>query len=289
MYGYIRPDIGELRVNEYRRFRTVYCGLCEALRQRYGFLARFLISYDMTFLALLTLPAETELQPKRCPVHPFRKQPCLCPCGALYDAADYTVIFAYRKMQDDAADESGFRSFRGRAGERLLRRAYRRAAARQPQFDEMLRGSLQRLAAEEASGSAALDPAADCFASALAFPASRTKDETLRRLQSEILYHVGRAVYILDAADDFASDKRQGHYNPLCVRFSGETMTQPEKDEIRATLNLSLSRAMNACALLPEGTWKPILENIVSCGVPHTADAVFAGTWKKNRKNTEDL
>ena len=55
MYGYIRPDIGELRINEYRRFRSVYCGLCEALRQRYGVLARFLIGYDMTFLALLSL------------------------------------------------------------------------------------------------------------------------------------------------------------------------------------------------------------------------------------------
>lgn len=289
MYGYIRPEIGELRVNEYRRFRTVYCGLCEALRQRYGVLSRLLISYDMTFLAALTLPAETELQQKRCPVHPFRKQSCLCPCGALYDAADYTVILAYRKMQDDAADESGFRSLRGRVGEKILRRLYRRAAERQPQFDEALRGSLQRLAAVEAAGGAALDPAADCFASALAFPAGRTKDETLRRLQSEILYHIGRAVYILDAADDFASDKKHSRYNPLCVRFGGDTMTQPEKDEIRATLNLSLARAMNACVLLPEGKWKPILENIVSCGVPHTADAVFAGTWKKNRKNTEDL
>lgn len=289
MYGYIRPDIGELRVNEYLRFRTVYCGLCGALRRRYGVLSRFLISYDMTFLAALTLPAETDIQQKRCPVHPFRKRPCLCPCASLYDAADFTVIFAYRKMEDDAADESGFRSFRGRVGKWLLSRAYRRAAAYQPQFDEALRDSLRRLAAAEAAGSAAIDPAADCFAGALAFPAGRTTDETLRRLQSEILYHIGRAVYILDAADDYASDKKHGRYNPLCVRFGGDTMTQPEKDEIRATLNLSLSRAMNACVLLPEGKWKPILENIVSCGVPHTADAVFAGTWKKNRKNTEDL
>ena len=42
-------------------------------------------------------------------------------------------------------------------------------------------------------------------------------------------------------------------------------------------------------ALLPESAWTPIIENILSRGVPHVADAVFAGTWKKNRKNTEDL
>ena len=66
-------------------------------------------------------------------------------------------------------------------------------------------------------------------------------------------------------------------------------MTAPEKEEIRATLNLSLSRAVSAAALLPESPWKPILENILSRGVPHVADEVFAGTWKNNKKNTEDL
>ena len=87
MYGYIRPDIGELRINEYRRFRSAYCGLCEALRQRYGVLARFLIGYDMTFLALLSLSPETAIEQRRCVVHPLRKQPCICGMTELFDAA----------------------------------------------------------------------------------------------------------------------------------------------------------------------------------------------------------
>ena len=123
----------------------------------------------------------------------------------------------------------------------------------------------------------------------MAFPADRLADEMQRRLQSEILYHVGRTVYILDAADDYSDDRKNGRYNPLCLRFGSEVMTAEEKAEIRATLNLSLSRAMSAAALLPESAWTPIIENILSRGVPHVADAVFAGTWKKNRKNTEDL
>ena len=289
MYGYIRPDIGELRINEYRRFRSVYCGLCEALRQRYGILSRFLVSYDMTFLALLTLSPETRIDFRRCPVHPLRKQPCICSATELYTAADYTVILAYQKMMDDAADEKGFRALRARLAVRLLRRSYCKAAARQPEFDENAKQCLARLAAIEKSGGTSLDAAADCFARLMAFPASRAAEEALRREQSEILYHAGRAVYILDAADDYAADRKNGRYNPLCLRFSSDAMTASEKDGIRATLNLSLSRAMSAAELLPESGWKPILENILSCGVPHVADAVFAGTWTKNRKNTEDL
>lgn len=289
MYGYIRPDIGELRINEYRRFRSVYCGLCEALRQRYGILFRFLVSYDMTFLALLTLSPETTIDSRRCPVHPLRKQPCICGVPELYDAADYTVILAYQKMIDDAADEKGFRALRARLAVRLLRQSYRKAAARQPEFDENARQCLDRLSAVERNGGASLDAAADCFARLMAFPANRAKSEALRREQSEILYHAGRAVYILDAADDYTVDRKSGSYNPLCLRFASDAMTLPEKEEIRSTLNLSLSRAMSAVELLPESGWKPILENILSCGVPHVADAVFAGTWKKNRKNSEDL
>lgn len=289
MYGYIRPDAGELRINEYRRFRSAYCGLCEALRRRYGALARFLIGYDMTFLALLSLSPETSIEQRRCAVHPLRKQPCICGTPELFDAADYTVILAYQKMLDDAADEKGFRALRACAAVRLLRPSYRKAAVRQPEFDENARQCLEQLAAFERSGSASLDEAADCFARLMAFPANRRPDEMQRRLQSEILYHAGRAVYILDAADDYADDRENGRYNPLCLRFGSDTMTAEQKAEIRATLNQSLSRAMSAAALLPESQWTPIIENILAFGVPHVADAVFAGTWKNNRKNTEDL
>lgn len=164
----------------------------------------------------------------------------------LFDAADYTVILAYQKMQDDAADEKGFRSIRARLALRLLRSRCRKAAARQPKFDENVRQCLSQLAAVEERGSASLDEAADCFARLMAFPADRLADEMQRRLQSEILYHVGRAVYILDAVDDYSDDRKNGRYNPLCLRFGSEVMTAKEKAEIRATLNLSLSRAMSA-------------------------------------------
>lgn len=131
----------------------------------------------------------------------------------LFDAADYTVILVYQKMQDDAADEKGFRSIRARLALRLLRSRCRKAAARQPKFDENVRQCLSQLAAVEERGSASLDEAADCFARLMAFPAYRLADEMQRRLQSEILYHVGRAVYILDAADDYSDDRKNGRYN----------------------------------------------------------------------------
>ena len=47
MYGYVRPDKGELKVSEYELYRAAYCGLCHALKKRCGFGARMALSYDL--------------------------------------------------------------------------------------------------------------------------------------------------------------------------------------------------------------------------------------------------
>ena len=289
MYGYIRPHVDELRVNEYKRFRTAYCGVCEALRHEYGLTARFLVSYDMTFLAMLSLQGTELPEGRRCPVHPFRKLPCVCGNDALIDAADFSVILAYEKLRDDAADESGFASLRAKIAKSFLKRAYRKASAKKPALSENTAACLAELAKLEADGSASLDETADCFARLLAFSASDAKDSSTGRVRAEILYHIGRAVYILDAVDDFAEDRRKGRFNPLCVRYAGDTLSDEEKKAVRGTLNASLSRAMSAAELLPDTAWKPIIENTISLGVPASAEAVFAGTWNKNTKKTEDL
>ncbi len=289
MYGYIRPYVNELRVNEYKRFRTAYCGLCEALRHEYGFAARFLVSYDMTFLALLSLEGAEIPEGRRCPVHPFRKLPCVCGNDVLTDAADFSVILACEKLRDDAADESGFASLRAKIVGSFLKRAYRKASSKKPMLAENTAACLAELSKLEAGGSVSLDETADCFAHLLAFSASGAKGGSAGRVRAEILYHIGRAVYILDAVDDFAEDRRKGRFNPLCVRYEGDILSYEEKKAVRGTLNASLSRAMSAAELLPDTVWKPIIENTISLGVPASAEAVFAGTWNKNTKKTEDL
>ena len=36
MFGYVRPYKPELKVREYEMFRAAYCGLCWALKEKYG-------------------------------------------------------------------------------------------------------------------------------------------------------------------------------------------------------------------------------------------------------------
>ncbi len=79
MFGYIRPRTQELKVREDTLYRAAYCGLCRCLGKRYGFPARFLVNYDMTFLYLLLSGQEAcaACAPHFCPANPLKKKACV--------------------------------------------------------------------------------------------------------------------------------------------------------------------------------------------------------------------
>ena len=58
MFGYVRPPLSALPEAEQARFRRIYCGLCHTLGQRYGGASRFILNYDLTYLAILLSPPE---------------------------------------------------------------------------------------------------------------------------------------------------------------------------------------------------------------------------------------
>ena len=76
MFGYITPVLSVLTEEQRQRYRSVYCGVCHALRARYGLTGRISLSNDMTFLAILLCsmysPPESE-KAVRCAVHPVKK------------------------------------------------------------------------------------------------------------------------------------------------------------------------------------------------------------------------
>ena len=102
MFGFIRPVKPELRVKEADRFQQVYCGLCHAIRARYGRFYTFFLSYDMTFFALVAGCGESDTAPpcmKRCDAHPVTKRPCAQADAALETAAELHEKFCARWLE----------------------------------------------------------------------------------------------------------------------------------------------------------------------------------------------
>ena len=289
MYGYIRPDRGELRGREYELFRAEYCALCHTLRKRYGPAARFAVNYDFTFMAIVLASEKPEAHALRCPVHPFQKRSVLRSDDALEAAADYSIILAWWKIIDTFEDENGAYAAAAAAGQAVLRNAYRKAALQRPAFDANVRECLAELKRLEKADEPSLDRAADCFARILAEAASDASDENVRRVRRELFYHIGRSVYILDAVDDLSEDLRTGSYNPLRHRLKpGEVkLDENETESIRSTLNLSQRCAAAAVTLRKPDQWQPVLENIVMVGLPEVTSLVLAGQWNKRNRRGE--
>lgn len=284
MFGYVRPRKDELRLKDYDAYRAAYCGLCRAMGKRYGFLTRFLVNYDMTFLYLLRRSTEEGCPVRRCfcPARLFRRKDCICDDAGYEVVAACNVILTYHKLQDDAEDAGFFRRLVSRAAMRLLRRPYHRAAERLPAFRELARRQLEALRALEQARCPSIDETADAFALLIAGCASDLTDPAIRRPMEQVLYHTGRFLYLADALDDLSEDCRKGRYNPLRCRFSVENgkLSEQDLDYLAQLTDASVNLAGSALALLPDKAYGPVLENIVYLGLPSVFFAVRQGRFR---------
>ena len=289
MFGYVIPLRGELKVRELDAYQSVYCGLCHTLGRRYGFLSRMFLNYDFVFLAmLLAAPSDKPAtEHKRCIACPLRGKDVCTPRGSLDVAADESVILTYWKLRDGAADDGFLKRLSARLLALLLRPSYRKAAARQPEFDKRTVSCLAELSALEAAGSPSLDRTADTFARILSAAAPPSGDALRDRALEQLLYHVGRWIYLVDAWDDLEEDRARQGYNPVALRFPDGP--EQHREELRTTLRHSLNLAVSACNLTDFGPWNDILLNILCLGLPMVEEAVFTGQWrslkKENREN----
>lgn len=287
MFGYVLPPLQMLPEAEAERFRRAYCGLCHTLGARYGPAARLILNYDFTFLAiLLSEPGEGRTESRRCMASPLQRRDFLTPTPALELAADESVILAYWQSRDGAADSGPLRGLKYRSASGLLAPAYRRAAALRPAFDESTRRQLRLLGELEAQRCSSLDRAADAFAVLLAGAAAETADPIGRRVLEQLLYHLGRWVYLIDAADDLKEDAVSGNYNPVALRFGlTEGRWTPEaRREFAATLDHSIHMMATAFELWDFGVWTPLLESTLYTGLFQVGRAVLDGDFRKRRR-----
>ncbi|MBQ5591044.1 MAG: hypothetical protein IIU65_05125, partial [Clostridia bacterium] len=108
MFGYVKAYKPELKIAEYDTYKAVYCSLCRQLGKDYGVFAKFILSYDFVFLAMLFLGLDNECcgyKKMRCPFNPTKK--CMRlekPSDALSFSSACLIIMFYYKLIDDMKD-----------------------------------------------------------------------------------------------------------------------------------------------------------------------------------------
>ena len=280
---------GELKVRELERFKACYCGLCHALGSNYGLSARFILNYELVFLAMLIWDEDESVTMKRrrCVASPFIKKRYCAESTALNACAGYSVILTWWKLKDTIADDSFFKALPHRLACLKLSRAYKKAVKNFPEFDDKVRKELNVLSKYESEPTPSIDGAADKFANILKAVISDKMPDAKRRPLSELLYHMGRWIYIADACDDYKNDAKSGSFNPVLSTYPPASGQLPENAALRlkTTLTHSNNLISSAFELLPENPWSQINQNLIYFGMPDACERVLSGKWPPKCKN----
>ena len=275
MFGYLQIDKAELKVREYEAYKSVYCGLCRQLGKDYSVFARFVLSYDCTFYAITLMSLKkscTGFRDGRCRFNPLKKcKYALCEDDCYSKAAALTVISVYYKLCDDINDSGFFRALAVRMIKPFFSHCRKKAAKRYPELDTIVREMLDSQIELEKKDKPTIDEAAHPTACMLAgIMKAEGRSESEARVLYECGYHLGRWVYLMDAADDYEKDKKRGSFNPFLT-----IETDDLRGYMNALLSQSLARAYDAYNLLDIRDFKGILDNMMLFGFPLKQNSVL--------------
>lgn len=261
MFGFVAANTAKLSRSQFARYKACYCGLCHALREKYGFAAKLSLTYDMTFLILLlnSLYEPTEYHMEaHCSVHPIRKQGYWQSEISSY-AADMNVLLAYLNCKDDWKDDGDLLKL---AEARSLSSAYHEISKKYPRQSAAIAEGMRRLDEIEKSRQPLPDAASAAFGMIMAELFVWKEDhwsDRLRRLGMAL----GQFIYIMDACIDLREDKRYYKYNPMLYLYG----RIDEEEHFRDILKMLMSDCVKSFEALPIVQDADILKNILCVGV----------------------
>ena len=283
MFGYIKIDKDELKVRDYNVFKAYYCGVCQALKKMYGFPARYFLSYDATFLALLMSAVQKEaptVRPARCLANPMIKRPMLQQDAVLSYSAAVNVLLVWFKLKDDLADNHSMKAILLLP---FLYGKHKKAQKKYPALYQKVAKGLQHLSELEKERCKNAEAPAAAFGKLMAdiFDAEALLSAENRRIVSHMGFLLGRFIYLLDAWEDRDADAKKGSYNPFLLEESVNA------DDVKLSLTYTLSELANSMELLETVRNREIIENIMYLGLKNVLEQVFSGRDNKKEKRHE--
>lgn len=271
MFGYVTVYKPELKIKDYSLYKGVYCTLCKRMGREYTQLSRLLLSYDGAFFVLFKqgLSGETaDLKKSRCSFNPCKKCLKVGCAGSLYSLAGaVTVILAYFKLKDNINDNKGIKKLVLYCLMPLFSLLRKKAAKKFPDIYNYVGEQMNSQLLIEQKENVSLDEAADASGKILSYLFSYGESGEKAQLAAGFGYQLGRAVYFLDAYDDYEKDLKRRSFNPFPDR---ETLSECAPQAVRLC-------AGALCGYLkdyPEGQFKDIADNIIYDGLYYQIERI---------------
>ncbi len=211
MFGYLIANIDILSKEEKNQYRSFYCGLCNRLRNKYGFIGASTLTYDLTFVAMLLTDVYNpvnEIVKERCIVHPIKKHLAVFNEYTEY-AASMNIYLSYYKHIDDVNDDN---SIRAKIKADKLEQFLKDIEEEYPFQTSVIKDNLNYITNVEKENILNPDLGSNAFGNIMASLLDKeNNNENLKGCG----YHLGRFIYLVDAVIDFKKDLKKEVYNPL--------------------------------------------------------------------------
>lgn len=286
LFGYIKVDSANLLGKEYEAYKGIYCTLCKQLGKEYSVFARFILSYDCTFYAMLGLDLCQEppcFKEGICRFNPFKKcHYADTKTKAFSLAAALSVISAYYKLKDNLLDSPWYKRIIYRLVQPFFASWRKKAAKKYPEIDISVSKMMEEQLKAENDPDCVLDRAAQPTADMLGemcallteeIPLRNNLDQnTTKRVFQTLGYYMGRWIYLIDAADDYEKDIKHHNFNPFLLPNTDDSV-----ENIRGNLNHALSEALLSYGLYEKGRYDSIINNVLCVSCVNIQNKILSG------------
>ena len=289
MFGYVTPCKMELKMKDYEKFRSYYCGLCKSIKKNIGNLPRFTLNYDMTFLAVLldSLKDErTAYEKQVCLAHPTKKKVVIVDNDAIKYAAYFNTILSYYKLMDNYADDSSLKSL-------ILTYALKPYMKNYPAEILSIKAEVEKKlrVLSDIEGSPAgrtFDEISHPFADLTGYILSEYSDENREELYW-LGYNLGKWIYVIDAYDDLEKDMVGKKFNAIeAVLNTSKSGFAELSEEVGDRVDFLLTTCARQCMAcldkLPLRKNEELLHNILQYGLMEKIDKVFKRSCYNDEK-----
>jgi hypothetical protein len=251
------------------------------------------LNYDIVFLALLRLALRGEqpmIKRGRCMAHPFKKRAYVDLCEPLAYSAYAAAILTHGKIVDDISDEKGAKRIKALIARPFSSGMRKKALKKYSELDRKVFDGLGRLSEIEKQRLGSVDIPADAFGEILADIVSFGLEGNDEKIMRKIGKHIGRWIYIVDAADDLDEDIKKHRFNAIACLYGGP-IPEEEKVAVANSLKLELLAAEPAFDLIDYHELydiEEIISNIIYRGMPKAAEkALGLSCCDTNAKKTK--
>ena len=287
MFGYVLPDKPNMFMKDYAQYRAFYCGLCKSIGKKCNQVMRFTTNYDITFLNVLyhsIFDVDVEIKEEGCILGPLKKKPIVKDDEYTQVIVDVNNILGHYKCVDDIKDNKS--ASKWMFDKMILKKHYKKAKVNLQNIDSLVDSGYAKLRELEAQGCKSVDMVSDPFANIMKGIAKELFNKKYNEAIGDMMYALGKWVYIIDAIDDIDEDYKDKKFNLFLFDYDyidKKTFLIEKHDELNFILMSCYKDIVDNFNKLKVNKYEGVLTNILWYGIKAKTEEILSRSEKCKR------